>query len=382
MKTVLIITSSFLPLPPTKGGAVENLTQNIIDYNEKTPKVKFIAYSYGEIDTSNYCNYNNIEYRSIKKNCVFERISKLLRKITKGSFPEYFLYKIKKDLKKRNDSIDVALIENRPIYTIYTQENICNNVILHTHNEWYSESPRIIFDHCNKIITVSDYMKRKISEFCKEDKTKVIFNAVNDELLLGQVDETKIKAIRKKWKLSESDKIILFTGKLKNDKGAFELVKAFNEAKLSSNVKLILAGADADSREYAERLDSEICSNKNIIKTGYIDYSELANIYKMANLQIIPSQWDDPCPLTVIEGICFGLPQIVSDSGGIPEEVAEDGAIIIKRGKNFINELASTIKATINDESKLEKMANASKIKSKEYKNDLFCKSIIEELIK
>lgn len=378
MKKILIITSGFLPLPPTKGGAVENLTQNIIDYNELHKMTEFIAYSYGDIDTSEYANYKNVTYRSIKKNRILEIIFKVLRKISKGYLPEYFLYAIRRDLKKKKDNIDVALIENRPVYTIYTKKHICKNVVLHTHNEWYDESPEKVFESCSKIIVVSAYIKRIISKYCDEKKIKVVFNAVNEKLLFSQVDQKIIEKIKNKWNITKSNKVILFTGKLKAGKGALELVKAFNAANLP-NAKLILAGADADDAEYVNALKNEIDKNKHIIKTGYIQYSELANLYTIADLQVIPSQCNDACPLTVIEGVCFGLPQIVSDGGGIPEEIAPGGAIVIKRDENFVSNLTNALQETINNTDKLNQMAALSKKYSKNYKNELFCKKIIEE---
>ena len=40
----------------------------------------------------------------------------------------------------------------------------------------------------------------------------------------------------------------------------------------------------------------------------------------------IPSVWDDPFPTTVLEAQAMALPLIVSDRGGIPEEIGKDNA--------------------------------------------------------
>ena len=59
----------------------------------------------------------------------------------------------------------------------------------------------------------------------------------------------------------------------------------------------------------------------------------MAKVYSAADIQVVPSMFDDPCPLTVIEGMVMGLPQIVSISGGIPEEVSDENAIKESRNK-------------------------------------------------
>ena len=40
-----VITSGFLPVPPTKGGAVENLLYNLVKRNEIEKKINFTIFS-------------------------------------------------------------------------------------------------------------------------------------------------------------------------------------------------------------------------------------------------------------------------------------------------------------------------------------------------
>jgi len=49
---------------------------------------------------------------------------------------------------------------------------------------------------------------------------------------------------------------------------------------------------------------------------------------QQAAIAVIPSQWDDPCPLSVIEALASGCAVAASPRGGIPDLVADAGVLI------------------------------------------------------
>jgi len=56
---------------------------------------------------------------------------------------------------------------------------------------------------------------------------------------------------------------------------------------------------------------------------SFVDRAGVSRELDAASIYCVPSNWDDPCPLTVPEGLASGLPCIVSRRGGIPEEAAD-----------------------------------------------------------
>ncbi len=56
---------------------------------------------------------------------------------------------------------------------------------------------------------------------------------------------------------------------------------------------------------------------------SFVDRAGVTRELDAASIYCVPSNWDDPCPLTVPEGLASGLPCIVSRRGGIPEEAAD-----------------------------------------------------------
>jgi glycosyltransferase involved in cell wall biosynthesis len=58
----------------------------------------------------------------------------------------------------------------------------------------------------------------------------------------------------------------------------------------------------------------------------FLDRQRIFSEFAAASIFVVPSNWDDPCPLTVGEGLACGLPCVLSRRGGIAE-MAADAAI-------------------------------------------------------
>lgn len=381
MKKILLITSGYLPLPPIKGGAVEVLTQNYLEKNEQLKKAKFVVYSYGE-SIQPTKKYANTEYRFIKINKLLDLVFKVAQKSTKNRSPDYFLYRIKKDINKRNEQFDIALVENKPKSVIYTKRKICNNVVLHAHNDWFGNQSKEICESCTKVITVSNYLGIAIRRRTSAGKIVTVFNAV-DERQFKKKNSAIVSKIKDDLGIKKKDLVFLYTGKIKPEKGTLELIQAFNKIN-SEHAKLILVGSsfsmDTNDNDYVKKAKSIASTNKNILFTGFVEYNDVSRYYSIADVQIVPSQSEDSCPLTAIEGIDAGLAQIVSDSGGIPEIVKGTKAIVVKRGPGFVEELQKAICSLINDKDKIDTMKKSSLAQSKRFKSDDFCKKMLKEI--
>ncbi|MCR8456019.1 MAG: glycosyltransferase, partial [Crenarchaeota archaeon] len=51
----------------------------------------------------------------------------------------------------------------------------------------------------------------------------------------------------------------------------------------------------------------------------------ISRIYAMADLVVVPSLWQDPCPSTVLEALASCRPVVAYPVGGIPEILGELG---------------------------------------------------------
>ena len=56
----------------------------------------------------------------------------------------------------------------------------------------------------------------------------------------------------------------------------------------------------------------------------------MPSFLKIANIIVVPSMWEEPFGLTVLEAMAAGVPLIATRSGGIPE-VCEGSAILLQK---------------------------------------------------
>ena len=61
----------------------------------------------------------------------------------------------------------------------------------------------------------------------------------------------------------------------------------------------------------------------NVVFEGYKSGEELKNIFRNAAFLVMPSEWYENAPMTVLEAYAYGKPIIGANIGGIPEMVEE-----------------------------------------------------------
>lgn len=62
--------------------------------------------------------------------------------------------------------------------------------------------------------------------------------------------------------------------------------------------------------------------------TGYLPRAQATARLRQAAIAVMPAQWDDPCPLTIIEALASGCALATTPRGGIPEIVDGTGLLI------------------------------------------------------
>lgn len=98
----------------------------------------------------------------------------------------------------------------------------------------------------------------------------------------------------------------------------------------------------------------------------------------MADIAVIPSMWEEPFGLTVVEAMAAGLPLITTRSGGIPE-ICEGVATIVERD-DIVNNLAQAILDLYEHPEKRKQMAAASLKRAKLFDKETYAKNFFEAL--
>ena len=114
----------------------------------------------------------------------------------------------------------------------------------------------------------------------------------------------------------EAGDYFLFFGRLAPEKGIATLMRA---AKMA-NVKLKIAGTGPIEAEL-HALQGDMVGDVEFL--GYRSGAELHTLIREARAVVLPSEWYENAPMTVLESFALGTPVVGAHIGGIPEMVIE-----------------------------------------------------------
>ena len=389
---IAVLTSGILPVPAVQGGAVENLIDFYLEYNNKHQLHNITVYSVWNSKVKNHSALKSEanHYYYIDNDSWIAKLRKRIYLRRAGGNEmhhysiEYFFEQAFKHI--RHCNYDIIILENRPAYSLKLSGRINAKLVYHLHNEKLdskcSEGVRI-YNSAYKIICVSDYITNCVRTINPNDRKCItVHNGINREAFSPQKN-----AINKTtFGMKDNDFVLIFSGRINKEKGILELIQAMCLLKDYSNIKLLVIGSSFYGNTNKE--DDFIRSLKEqatkiqdrILFTGFIPYDKMPEYLKISDLAVIPSNWDDPFPTTVLEAQAMGLPIITTKRGGIPEEVTEKNAILLNTDEQFVDNLASAILDLYQHPEKRKQMAEASLERSKLFDKETYAKNFFKAL--
>ena len=168
---IAILTSGILPVPAVRGGAVENLIDFYLEYNEVHHLHDITVYSIDDQQVHGHraLSSRNNHYHFIKTDTLGAKICKKMyhlfnRKNEYYNYNiEYFLYKSIKHI--RRNHYDAIILENRPGYALKLKKLTDSKLIYHLHNDNLNSNTyksQELYHLATSIITVSDYIRMRI----------------------------------------------------------------------------------------------------------------------------------------------------------------------------------------------------------------------------
>ena len=377
---VAFLTNGTSPVPATKGGAVENLIEDLLDENEEKHSFDFTVFSlYEEKADEQSKKYKNSNFYYVKPprviNCLDKGIywiaKNLLKKANLISYRYilrrlYVMSKFPKILLE-NDFDRLVLVTNSTLFFVLKDRRVAkkyeDKTIYYLHNE-----VRSLFK-CEKeaasirsLIGISEFVNnsfRKQIPTLKKERCFVLKNGI-DTVKFTTRDERKIKEYKNRFGITEKDFVLVFAGRLVDEKGALEAIKAIKACK-DEYIKLLIVGASFYSSDIVDNYTLELQNEAEDIKdriifTGYIDYNDMPSIYQLGNAAVLPSIWEEPAGMTMVEAVVSGLPLITTNSGGIPEYIPDNVAILLNRDENLVDNIQKAIVMIKNDPNKSKTM--------------------------
>lgn len=182
-------------------------------------------------------------------------------------------------------------------------------------NIYYQIIGKHIIKDCSAIISITKKEKKQFRE--KNIPISKIFNIPNG---IDFHNKGSQKLYQHEYFSFEKNKpYILFVGRLNFIKGPDLLLKAFNSiANQIPNHNLIFAGSDDGMENELKKEAEESIFSDRIHFIGFINGSEKNNLYKNADLLVIPSR-SEAMSLVVLEAALHGLESIFTDQCGLDE---------------------------------------------------------------
>lgn len=386
---IAILTCGMLPIPAVQGGAVENMIDFYLEYNNRQRLHDITIFSPWDNKlrnhpslTSDVNHYVYVDVTSLKAKIARKIYGYLRTGEYYNYFIEYYFEQVYKDLKKKD--FDIIVLENSPGHTYKLSLRGYKNIILHLNNDLLNSNSRfhdIIFNGLTKILTCSNYIKDRVSTISKSDKIHTLYNAIDIQSFTPKEHST---VSRKDLGLLDGDFVIVFSGRINKDKGVSELIDAMLKIKDKSDVKLMIIGGtfygtSNNDDDFVRSLKNKANQIKDkIVFTGFISYKCIPDYLHLADIAALPSMWDEPFGLTIIEALAAGLPLVTTRSGGIPE-ICEGIATIVERN-NVVNNLANAILDLYHDSDKRKQMAEASLMRAKLFDKETYAKNFFAAL--
>lgn len=387
---IAILNSGILPVPAVLGGAVENLTDFYLEYNNRVKLHDITIYSVWDpkvmkhpAQSSCVNHYYYIDTTSFKAR-IERRIRKFFhsKKEYYNYFIEFYFEKAFSDLKEKR--FDYIILENCPGHAYKLSQRGYRNLILHLNNDLLNSESRyhdIIFNSLSLILTCSDYIKERVSTIQACNKIQTLYNAIDTKIFLPQKSS---HVSRKQLGFSKDDFVIVYSGRINQDKGVSELIDAMLRIKKTSNIKLMIIGGsffgNTNNEDFFIRSLKEKSKTleERIVFTGFIPYEDVPYYLHLADIAVLPSMWDEPFGLTIAEALAAGLPLITTRSGGIPE-ICEGVAIIVDR-EQIVDNLANAILDLYHHPEKRTLMAKASVERAQQFDKETYAKNFFAAL--
>ena len=377
MKRICLIAGNTLPIPAVKGGAVEELITLLLEQNEIEQRAELIVFSMADAKAEEAAKkYKHSKIIYIPADSILDKVNNRIRRyLTKSSEPGalldsgYFrkIYKILCTME-----VD-AIIGEGGLYHEYRQfakKFGEDKVYLHIHHHVEAEDA---YDGIfGNIIAVSEFAKKEWLRTTKKKEigAHVVYNCVNEEKFTKRITKEQRKELREKLGLKEEDFVVLYCGRIQEVKGVRELLQAFGALSLPNLKLLIIGNADFATNTmtpFMQEVKDLVEANKEKVKfTGYIENKELYQYYQCADIQVVPSMWEEAAGLVAIEGMLQGMPLIVTHSGGLIEYAPKHVAMWVER-EGIVENLQHAITKLYQEPELRKSMGEASLERSKDF---------------
>ena len=251
-------------------------------------------------------------------------------------------------LTKKYDIVHVHMAERGSVYrkniVISMAKLFQCKIVIHMHGaefeQWYQslkdlrkKKVRKILNKADKVLILGKYWDMFVRSLMHDDKkVSVVYNAVT---------------VPKENRYNSISKNMLFLGAVVQRKGVYDLLRAVKQldSKMPTDVKLLIYGPDFENK--IERVIVEHNLSSRVEYRGWLTAEDKEKVFADTAVNILPS-YNEGLPMTILECMAHGIPNISTNVAAIPEAVNSQNGKLIEPGD--INQLAQAIETMVEDQ--------------------------------
>ena len=260
-KKVLILiadSNGAYPVPAVKGGAVTTLIEHLVKENNDKQLVDLTIMSVydKQAESSALDKYPNVRFIWVKRSTLIKALDGIVMNAVKTLFPgkkllSYmsittllcYIWQASR-LLKREFFDKVILQNNMPLAWVIKLSNYKGEYFYHLHNTPRTNAKCLpVFNRCKAYLCVSKSVENEISNPTNpigpvpQNKIRILYNCIDTNLFREK--EINRKIWQDRFGIKENERIIIYVGRLSEEKGIDQLLLSLDYIK-TKNLKLLI----------------------------------------------------------------------------------------------------------------------------------------------
>ena len=392
MYRVCLILPGLLPVPATQGGAVETLVTTLIKQNEVFRELDlYVVTSFDDESKRLAASFRNTHFifvptpsRTLSK--MFHR-AEVLGKLT-NTLPQKYqisdLFHMRALRMIKDIAFDAVVFEGGTPWGYPALRFLYKDrLYLHVH---FCADHIIEGSQYKRIIAVSNYAAQAWKHYSTrhDQDVRVVLNGIETKTLDSCEARDAGSAIRAKLGFAPTDFVVLCSGRIIPVKGLLELTRAVSLTD-DRSIKLLIIGSPdfgpSSDTEYSHQVQSAVEHLGRRAKyLGYVPHDKVVDYQYAADVQVVPSLWEDAAPLSCVEAMAAGLPLIVTKSGGMQEYTQPECAITVEKDGDLPKSLAHAIANLKRHTKMLLSMSKAGRLVYRRYTPENFYHTFVKAM--
>jgi len=263
---------------------------------------------------------------------------------------------------------------SRDIPLLLGTRALCRRSVLHFHGSWcdrlvapghvaFKLASAVLLRLSDAALVLSSEEKRQWQSFYPRGRFHQVCNPLPAVAPLDPTPE------RSRLGLPTDDPVVLFVGRLIEDKGIREVLAILPQLLARVRVHLLVVGEgplDGELRRCAGQAGVE----QRVTMAGYLEGDALHAAYQLADVFVLPTRAAEGFPLAILEAMASGLPVVTTPIRGMADHLRENVNALFVQPRDP-GALAAALIRLLSDPQLRARMGQANRATVREFTPDI-----------